>query len=568
MRTVVQCAALLGVALLATGCATGNRSVNSAIQLSFEQLGSDAASRSGDYNYRTAVNITGVSLPYSVGSMVSNPGGSLPELLALPQSYGCSKIVETVYPYRNGNPTQGAADVAGISAQIDAASAALAAQAAARLRLTILAGAVRRAEEIRSGEADAAKATTAIDADPVITGARRSLSMSMAAEAFSTDNIKAKRDQLEAQLATAQDAQSAATAALRELRSHPNLMVFRWTAEESRRAGLQLGSILGLRSERGQSRTGYVVLADVRTAALSPGADMVWATELARQHPDWIERTFGDRYVTTFTLAARHVAFAEDRNWSALLNANLSLSPAQLSLLVGGDVQELITSQSLQLEAALATIISSSSQGSISAPQRTFYNFRMTSSEARQYSSYLESQRNNGYSIIYSTRTTIEEAANGDSSRRPSRDFLSSERVHRCIHSVLSGPFAPIFVQSVGGGTVTASADADSSARPNIRNRSSFAAVDAEGRPIEPAQVRGHAPAEPAPLIEGGPILFCLPRYSEYHDDPFRSVNPDPRLKSTSLEDEQGNSLTQRCVDLAQPYAPDDPNAYTSRPYR
>lgn len=193
MRTVMQCAALLSVVLLAAGCATGNRSVNSAIQLSFEELGSDAANRSGDYNYRTAVNITGVSLPYSVGSMVSNPGGSMPDLLALPQSYGCSKIVETVYPYRDddgdgeGNDALGAQDVSGVSIQIDAAASALAAQAAARLRLTILAGAARRAEEIRAGESDAAKATAAVDADAVITGARRSLGMSMAVGAFTAD---------------------------------------------------------------------------------------------------------------------------------------------------------------------------------------------------------------------------------------------------------------------------------------------------------------------------------------------------------------------------------------------
>ncbi len=535
----MRCVAL-SLALLAAACAGGGRSADRAIQLSFEQLGSDAASRRGDYNYRTAVNVTGVSLPYSVGSMVSNPGAAMPELLALPQSYGCSKIVDTIYPYRDGDPDLGAAAVAGVSSEIDAAAAALAVQTAARLRLAILAAASRRADEIRERESDAEKAAAAIEADEAIAAARRSLRM----DGFSPEQVAAARNALEGQLAAAHDQQAEATARLRALRAHPNLMVFRWSAEETRRAGIQLGSIFGGRSERGQARTGYVVLAHVRTAALSPGADMVWATELARQRPDWIERTFGDRYVTTFTLAARHVAFSEDRNWSALLSAGLNLNASELALLLGGDVQELLSSQSLQLEAALAAIVSASSQGSIAAPERRLWDFRMTSSEARQYSAYLESRRNNGYSVVYSTRMTIEEVAAGDGRRRVRPEFLRSERVHRCVHAVV--PSEHTATAPAGGGqneTVTGRYDdVGIGGQPEI---TSFSALDSENRAIR-------APRAP---VSSGTILFCLPPYDEYQRDPFRSVNPDLGQRSGQVWRTR-SVLTQTCVDLRQEYAP------------
>ncbi|MBC7770684.1 MAG: hypothetical protein H7124_18020 [Phycisphaerales bacterium] len=509
-----------------------------AITIGFEELGSEATNRSGSYNYRTAVNVTGVSLPYSVGAMASNPGPDLPELLALPQSYGCSKIVETIYPFSGT-----AADVGTVGRAIDRAAAALAAQTAVQLRLQILDGAVRRADQIRAAESDADQAATQIQSDRAISAARRALG-GMAD--FTTETVQAKHAELNGALAQANTAQGEATNELRTARTQPNLLVFRWSAQESQEAGLQLGQILGLSSRRGQERTGYVVLAGVRTAAFSPGADMVWATELARQVPEMVDRTFGERLVTTFTLGAQHVAFSEDRNWSTLLRADLNLSASEMALLVGGDVGRLLSSQSLQLEAALSAIVGASSQGAITTPQRTLYDFRMTGPDARQYSAWQESQRNGGYSIIYSTRTTIEDAARATNGRshRVSRRFLASDQVYRCVHSI----------QAIGlgsGEVVAATAGASMDAAPQM---------DGETAPVDEAQQAIRS--EGGRLAAAETLLFCLPDRRTYQRDPFASVRPE----GDRTREEDDNLVFPRCVALNRPYSPNG-NDWTTVPF-
>jgi hypothetical protein len=513
--------------------ACGPTRTDRAITIGFEELGSETTNRSGSYDYRTAVNVTGVSLPYSVGGMASNPGANLPDLLALPQSYGCSKIVETIYPFAGD-----ATDVGAVSRAIDRAAAALAAQTAVQLRMQILDGAVRRADQIRTAQSDADQAATEIQSDRAISAARRALGMAD----FTTESVQAKRAELEGALSAANTAQSEATNELRTARARPNLLVFRWSARESREAGLRLGQILGLGSSRGQERTGYVVLAGVRTAAFSPGADMIWATELARHVPEMVDRTFGERMVTTFTLGARHVAFSEDRNWSTLLRADLNLSASELALLVGGDVGRLLSSQSLQLEAALAAIVSASSQGAITTPQRRLYDFRMTGPDARQYSAWQEAQRNDGYSIVYSTRTTIEDAARATTGRsyRVSRRFLRSDQVYRCVHSIQA--------RALPDGAIFAVSERDGM---SYAHDSSSTITNAEQRE---GALNVTGPLRRNRLGAGETLMFCLPNRRTYRDDPFASVvglDPDRRVE---VED---NLVFPRCVAFDRPYSPD-----------
>ncbi|HYD88694.1 MAG TPA: hypothetical protein VEA80_14565 [Vitreimonas sp.] len=524
-------------------CASSERSVDGVIQLGIERLGSDAASRSGAHNFRTAVNVTGVSLPYSVGSIVTNPGGTLPELLAVPQSYGCSKIIETIY-----DSSASANDVSGVSRAIDLAASALAMESAVNIRLAILDAADGRAREIRANEEDATKAPLAVEENAAITAAREALGMAD----FTPDAVLAKRTELQAELAAARQRQEAATIELQRLRAIPNLMIFRWSGSEARRAGFSLGEIFGLNSQDGQDRSGYIVLAGVRTAALSPGADFAWATEFAREHPDYIERAFGDRYVTTFTLAARHVAFAEDRNWAEVLRAELNLTPAELNLLVGGDVGRLLSRQSARLEAAFTEILAASSQGLISAPRRTVYEFRMTGVEARQYSAAAEYARNNQYSTIYSTRSTIEDAANATSgASRPTAEYIRSPLVWRCMHAVtarrlngaqetprLTGPQSD-------GGPVSFNSGPEISVAPTTDAVANV--TNAKGEPIAPL------------ALDLRRLYFCRPAYDDYVRDPF-GLEPEDEVDDDLTERDLGwlmqrpaGRLSADCIDLTSP---------------
>jgi hypothetical protein len=500
------------------------------------------------------VNVTGVSLPYSVGSVVTNPGGTLPELLAVPQSYGCSKIVETIY---QSDAT--AADVAGVSRAIDTAAAALAAQSAANIRLAILDAADERARAVRASEADAAKAQQGVEANAAVAAARSALGMSD----FTADSVSAKRSQLSSQLAAARERQEAATAELHRLRAIPNLMVFRWSGSEARSAAFDLGAILGFDAGSGQDRTGYIVMADVRTAALSPGADFVWATAFARAHPDYIERAFGSRYVTTFTLSARHIAFSEDRNWSEMLRAELNLTADQVSLLLGGDVGRLLGSQSAQLEAALTIILSASSQGLITAPRRTLYEFRMTGVEARQFSAAAEAARNNRYNVVYSTRSTIENAASATSgASRPSDEYVRSPLVWRCMHAITArqlndaGPveFPRMTVERSVGGEAAEGAERGLAVPQNAHAGD---VTNSRGQPIAPMS------------IDRARLYFCRPEYALYVEDPFglrpgtrdrverrEPVRAEAEIDLGWLMRRPSDRLAANCIDLVSPTNP------------
>lgn len=538
---------VVAAVLAAASCASSERRVDGVIQLGIERLGSDASSRSGSHEFRTAVNVTGVSLPYSVGSIVTNPGGNLPELLAYPQSYGCSKIVETIY-----QSTAGAGDVAGVGRAIDRIASALAAQTSVNLRLSVLAAAAQRADEIRAGQSDATAAAAAVESNRAVAAARRSLNM----ENLTPDAVAAKRAELNTQLAAARQLQADAATELQTLRAIPNLVVFRWSGSEEQRAGFNLGAILGFDSRSSQDRTGYIVMADVRTAALVPGADFVWATEFARRHGDFVERAFGSRYVTTFTLGARHIAFAEDRNWAQLLRTELNLSPAEVRLLLGGDIGQLLGEQSVQIEAALSVILSASSQGLISAPARSVYDFRMTSVEARQLSAAAEAQRGEGYSVVYSNRSTIEEAARSTSgAARPSRAYIRSPIVWRCMHAIAVLP-------NNGAATVTPrltiSLDHSAPSGPNDAQESS-STTSAGRAPTTVTNSRGEVVLPINFAVSR--VHFCRPEYGLYYQDPF---GLDPRAAPSSGEQQElgwqmrrpAPSLSDSCIDLV---TPDDP---------
>lgn len=540
---ILATAAMVAASLLS---ACGTSRVDGVIQLGIERLGSDAASRSGNHNYRTAVNVTGVSLPYSVGSIVTNPGGTLPELLAVPQSYGCSKIIETHY-YSEATPEQ----VSSVSRAIDRIAAALAAQSSVNLRLAILDAAVERADAIRAGESDAAKAAAAIEEDRGIVAAKRALGMSD----FTAAQISVARTTLRDQMATARATQATAATDLQTLRAIPNLVVFRWSGSEARRAGLNVGAIFGFDSRSEQNRSGYIVMANVRTAALSPGADFAWATEFARRHPEHVERAFGGRYVTTFTLAAQHIAFAEDRDWSQMLRAELNLSPAEVTLLLGGDVGRLLSQQSVDLEAAMTSILSASSQGLISNPWRSIYEFRMTSVEARQMSALEEARRGDGFSVVYSSRSTIEDAARSTSgAARPSAEYISSPVVWRCMHSItarsLNGGFReqpPLVVAGARASDVTLTGMPDTAASTDGASPP-MTVTNSAGETVTPFRV------------DPDRIYFCRPEYSEYRANPFglpqttriSRARERPSTSNAWLQRVPADGVSNQCIDLRQ----------------
>ncbi|SSB97410.1 hypothetical protein SAMN04488697_10838 [Pseudomonas sp. 43mfcvi1.1] len=432
MRFIAVSAGFVIVATILNGCSFWSAKEHP-IQLSFEDLGADYESR-GDaqgHENRTSVNITGLSLPISAGQTVTSPGGELPDLLALPISAQCSKMVVTKF-----NTDAVYSDVVGIKAALDGLAEQAVEVSVADVKLTLASIGLSKVKGKTAQEAGA---------DLQLSSIAKSIGAKSVDEAGLT---AAQSDAFMAKLA-AQDKVKTSLAELRKLGGKKNIVVARWSGATQTEGGVGVGSIISADSKTSSKQTGYVILAGIRDTSIRLGKDFVTRVQVEKkQYEDNkdsndIETMFGDPYIVLFTRAAKYVAYSEQVDMSVALAAKLRLSPEQLTAIGGAGVLDLLKQQELSLGYAIASALAAANQGSLSEPSREEYEYRFWAREVRSKAIEEEQKRLQGYSIIYHNRATIIQARN--------RIDASSTAANECMHVVpKAGAIADVGIEKLG----------------------------------------------------------------------------------------------------------------------
>lgn len=432
MRNIFGAASFVLATTLLSGCSFWSGKEHP-IQLSFEELGADYDAR-GDaqgHENRTSVNITGLSLPISAGQTVTSPGGELPDLLALPISAQCSKMIVTKF-----DTDAAYSDVVGIKSALDGVAEQAIEVSVADVKLTLVSIGLSKVK---------GKSAQEIAADLQLSSIAKNVGAKSVDEA---GLLAAQSDALSSKLA-AQDKVKTALAELKRLGGKKNIVVARWSGSTQTDGGLGVGSIVSADSKTSSKQTGYVVLAGIRDTSIRLGKDFVTRVQVEKdQYKDNkdsndIETMFGDPYIVLFTRAAKYVAYSEQVDMSVALAAKLRLSPEQLTAIGGDGVLDLLRQQEISVGYAIASALAAANQGSLSEPRREEYEYRFWAREVRSKAIEEEQKRLQGYSIIYHNRATIMQARN--------RISASSSEANECMHVVpKAGAIASVGIERLG----------------------------------------------------------------------------------------------------------------------
>lgn len=403
--------------VLCVGCSATNLKESPA-QLSFEKLGSDFTSRGDSLGHenRTVINVSGMGLPVGVGQTVTSPGRANPDLLALPVSATCSRVVVTKY---DTDATYD--DVKSVSEKIDEIADEAAEIGAEEVKLVLIEIALSKALSV---DAQAFSNDISI----------RSIAGSVgAASVDSAGFTKAKTDALQKKLAAMQKV-TTLRRDLRGLLGKKNIIVSRWSGDNSDSGGLSVGSIVSVDGKGSSAESGFVVMAGIRDVSLQLGRDFITRLKVegkqfkSGRYGDDVETIFGDPYVVTFSRSAQYVKYSRQLDAAAALALKLQLSPEQITTIGGEGLKALLAQQSFQVGYAVSAAIAASNQGGLSTPSREAYEYRFWAREVRSRSLELESKRGQGYGMIYYNRADIIKA----------RDRIgeASAEADECMHVV------------------------------------------------------------------------------------------------------------------------------------
>ncbi|WP_174951833.1 hypothetical protein [Burkholderia lata] len=383
---------------LLNGCA-GKADVNSPIRLSFEQLGAESETRRTEQglDVRTAISITGLSLPTVAGQTIMSPGGKLPDLLAVPVAGSCSRLIVNRY-----DTDATADDVRTIKTKLDEL-----------LDLSVHIAALESQQQL--GYLGLTAAQGASDAKETGSAA---IAAAIGASGTTIDAISAAQKKIAADLDAAKQTVNANLKDVRNFSQKTGVIIARWTTSQDKTASASLGTIFGASRKASDTTTGFVVMAGIRDVSLQIGTDLITRLAVERDDPGAsvdVENIFDAPYIETFSRSAKFLAYSEQLDAARALTAELRLTPQQLTSLVGSDVaKNLLLQQQITLSYISSAIISASNQGIIGNSKIEAYPYLFWPRPARAKTLDLERIRRNdgpnstvGWKDVYSNRTTL-----------------------------------------------------------------------------------------------------------------------------------------------------------------
>lgn len=378
-----------------SACDSLPRKDSAGIQVSFEQLGVESATRSAaqGLDVRTAFSVTGLNLPTVVGQNVMSPGQDQPDLMAIPIAGMCSKIVVTSY-----ETEATMADVAKIKSQLDTIQ---------RQAIKVLSLQMRKQfAEMGVGLSQSGGSKEQLD----------TLTKVLGVAGKSATDFQAAQQEISSALDNENGALQTTLLNVKEAASKSGVMVARWSSGKQDDTKLAIGSLVGAEKSSSKATTGYVVLAGIRDASLQIGMDFI--TRLAVEYADAsgqidVENIFDSPYIETFSRSVKHIAYSEQLDASAAFSMALKVTPQDIESLLGsGGYKLLLMQQQFTLDAINAAVLSVSNQGMFSKAKTEAYPYMFWPRPVRAKAQDLERIRRNGtdgvgWKDIYSNRATL-----------------------------------------------------------------------------------------------------------------------------------------------------------------
>lgn len=383
---------------LLCGCAS-KPDVNAPIRLSFEQLGAESETRRTEQglDVRTAVSITGLSLPTVTGQTIMSPGGKLTDLLAVPVAGSCSRLIVNRY-----DTDATVDDVRNIKAKLDEL-----------LDLSVRIAVLESQQQLSYLGLAAGQGAS----DAQNTG-NAGIAAVIGASTASPDAITAAQKKIATDLDTAKQTVNADLKEVRSFSQKTGVIIARWATAQDTTASASFGNILGASGNASNVTTGFVVMAGIRDVSLQIGTDLVTRLAVERDDPGAavdVENIFDAPYIETFSRSAKFIAYSEQLDAARALAAQLKLTPDQLTALAGpGVVKNLLLQQQITLSYISSAVISASNQGIVGNSKTEAYPYLFWPRPARAKVLDLERVRRNdggnstvGWKDVYSNRMTL-----------------------------------------------------------------------------------------------------------------------------------------------------------------
>jgi hypothetical protein len=347
----VRRAAIVFACLVLGACSSPK--VKRPLHSSFEDLSSEVDTKSGiALEFDSALNIGGLSRLIAAGDRLYYPGSNLSDHYSISFSsdeYSYADVAE--FKTKSGYQA-----VKALYDKYVGAREALIASADAELSLTIARIARASAQAKAQGHAD------------LVLGQLHVTRQADQSDAQYLEAIDRAVDKLAIAAKTASS--RAADAKLdyeKQIAVESNVLATRWTTRSERDGSAGIGDIAGVSGARSDATTGVMFAGDIRVETLRFGYDYVGSqlTDVRIKNFDFLL----DLSITTFVVAARHMIYAQDQDYSRRLGASLKLTP-DVTAALRKDFANALLEKQIAVSASLAELASLGNNGNFSSPER------------------------------------------------------------------------------------------------------------------------------------------------------------------------------------------------------
>jgi hypothetical protein len=382
--------ACMAIPLAIAGCGSAPRNP---LSFSIEQLGAEAATRNDEsLGYRSSVSVTGITQPISSGNLLSVPGRGLPDVLSVPITTTCSRVLETVY-----DSTATDSDVRDLAVAIEKLRTALINKAIAESRLQLISIAKSSYKKLKAS-----------NIEPNDDQAMKSIAASLGITQVDDAALLAAEQAVNKDISSEKQNSDTSADLVSKISSKTNVFIFRWALDSGKSASTGIGSLFSSALSSSDSRNGYLVAASLRSSSIEYGDDLTVKLNRDKQFGiSGADAVLKNTYIVNFTIGAKHHYFSEDRDISGAISAALKASPEDLNKIFGAGVSSLLKAQALAIDLTLKNSLAASARGLASAPKRSAYPFRLWGDWAFSAAAEAERKRSNGYTVFYSTRTNL-----------------------------------------------------------------------------------------------------------------------------------------------------------------
>ncbi|HKQ98599.1 MAG TPA: hypothetical protein VJV75_12050 [Candidatus Polarisedimenticolia bacterium] len=109
-----------------------------------------------------------------------------------------------------------------------------------------------------------------------------------------------------------------------------NVLMTRWSSSNSTSAGAEVDPLAGAGYEESRSKSGVLILGDIRAESLHVGEDIF---DLLRELNRGSKQYYGSTRISVFEVRARYVAYVADEDFSRAITAFLDLDPTEVQAL-------------------------------------------------------------------------------------------------------------------------------------------------------------------------------------------------------------------------------------------